>query len=179
MLILMSVACNSLAQSRVGRMSIADRVPGISEYGSVDPAPPSTESDISELRKTLLDEDTKMFERMRAVFSLRNNRSSQAVSALCEGFGASSALLRHELAYVLGQMQDNLAVPTLMEVLSNEAEHVMVRHEAAEALGAIGDRSARQVLEKILSDPLPGVSESCEVDLDLLSLCDEPTAIDW
>ena len=60
MLILMSVACNSLAQSRVGRMSIADRVPGISEYGSVDPAPPSTESDISELRKTLLDEDTKI-----------------------------------------------------------------------------------------------------------------------
>ncbi|MBG45223.1 MAG: hypothetical protein CMB76_01735 [Euryarchaeota archaeon] len=160
-------------------MSIADRVPGVSEYGSVDPAPPSTESDISELRKTLLDEDTKMFERMRAVFSLRNNRSSQAVSALCEGFGASSALLRHELAYVLGQMQDNLAVPTLMQVLSNETEHVMVRHEAAEALGAIGDRTARPVLEKFLADPLPEVSESCEVALDLLSLCDEPTEIDW
>ena len=55
----------------------------------------------------------------------------------------------------------------------------MVRHEAAEALGAIGDRSARPVLEKFLSDPLPEVSESCEVALDLLSLCDEPTEIDW
>ena len=44
------------------------------------------------------------------------------------------------------QMQDNLAVPTLIEVLSDEAEHVMVRHEAAEALGAIGDRICKTCL---------------------------------
>ena len=160
-------------------MSVADRVPGVSEYGSVDPAPPSVETDVSSLREALLDENNKMFQRMRAVFSLRNNRSSEAVSALCEGFKASSALLRHELAYVLGQMQDNLAVPTLIEVLSDESEHVMVRHEAAEALGAIGERNAKPVLEQFLSDPLPEVSESCEVALDLLALCDEPTEIDW
>ena len=127
----------------------------------------------------MLDEDSKMFLRMRSVFSLRNNRSSDAVMALCEGFKASSALLRHELAYVLGQMQDNLAVPTLIEVLSNQSEHVMVRHEAAEALGAIGDRSARPTLERFLSDPLPEVSESCEVALDLLALCDSKENVDW
>ncbi|NBP72772.1 MAG: hypothetical protein EBU57_06330, partial [Alphaproteobacteria bacterium] len=93
------------------------------------------ESEIEKLAETLLDEDTKMFERMRAVFSLRNDRSKEAVKILCTGFKASSALLRHELAYVLGQMQDSHAVPTLIDVLSNENEHVMVRHEAAEALG--------------------------------------------
>ena len=160
-------------------MSVADRVPGVSEYGSVDPAPPSVETDVRSLREILLDENSKMFQRMRAVFSLRNNRSSEAVSALCEGFGASSALLRHELAYVLGQMQDKLATPTLIRVLSDESEHVMVRHEAAEALGAIGDRSARPILQQFLTDPLPEVSESCEVALDLLALCDEPKEIDW
>lgn len=160
-------------------MSVADRIPGVSEYGSVDPAPPSVESNVEALRKSLLDEDVKMFERMRAVFSLRNNRSQDAVSALCEGFSASSALLRHELAYVLGQMQDKYAVPTLIEVLSNPEEHVMVRHEAAEALGAIGDRRARPVLERFLKDPLPEVSESCEVALDLLALCDEPNDVSW
>ena len=135
-------------------MSVADRVPGVSEYGSVDPAPPSVETDVESLREILLDENSKMFQRMRAVFSLRNNRSSEAVSALCEGFGASSALLR-------------------------QSEHVMVRHEAAEALGAIGDRSARPILQQFLTDPLPEVSESCEVALDLLALCDEPKEIDW
>ncbi|MGB1474929.1 MAG: HEAT repeat domain-containing protein [Candidatus Poseidoniaceae archaeon] len=160
-------------------MSVADRVPGVSEYGSVDPAPPSTESRISKLAETLLDEETKMFERMRAVFSLRNNRSKEAVEVLCKGFKASSALLRHELAYVLGQMQDNHAVPTLINVLSDENEHVMVRHEAAEALGAIGDRRAKSVLEHFLQDPLPEVSESCEVALDLLALCEEPSDVNW
>ena len=160
-------------------MSIADRVPGISEYGSVDPAPPSTEKNVSSLREKLLDENSKMFQRMRSVFSLRNDRSSEAVLALCDGFNASSALLRHEIAYVLGQMQDKLAVPTLIEVLADESEHIMVRHEAAEALGAIGDRSARVVLEKFLNDPMPEVSESCEVALDLLALCESKEKIDW
>ncbi|MAH90178.1 MAG: hypothetical protein CMA11_00245 [Euryarchaeota archaeon] len=160
-------------------MSIADRIPGVSEYGSVDPAPPSKESNVSSLRNTLLDEDIKMFLRMRAVFSLRNDRTSNAVMALCDGFDSHSALLRHELAYVLGQMQDPLAVPKLIEVLSDEQEHVMVRHEAAEALGAIGDRSAKPVLLKFLSDKIPEISESCEVALDLLALCDESTEIDW
>lgn len=160
-------------------MSIADRVPGVSEYGSVDPAPPSTEKNVSSLREKLLDEDSKMFQRMRSVFSLRNDRSSEAVLALCDGFNTNSALLRHEIAYVLGQMQDKLAVPTLIEVLANESEHIMVRHEAAEALGAIGDRSARVVLEKFLNDPMPEVSESCEVALDLLALCESKEKIDW
>ncbi|MGB1491568.1 MAG: HEAT repeat domain-containing protein [Candidatus Poseidoniaceae archaeon] len=76
-------------------------------------------------------------------------------------------------------MQDNLAVPTLIEVLSDESEHVMVRHEAAEALGAIGDRRAKSVLEHFLQDPLPEVSESCEVALDLLALCEEPSDVNW
>ena len=40
-------------------MSVADGVPGVSEYGSVDPAPPSTEQKIKSLAATLLDEDTK------------------------------------------------------------------------------------------------------------------------
>ena len=120
-----------------------------------------------------------MFQRMRSVFSLRNDRSSEAVLALCDGFNTNSALLRHEIAYVLGQMQDKLAVPTLIDVLADESEHIMVRHEAAEALGAIGDRSARVVLEKFLNDPMPEVSESCEVALDLLALCESKEKIDW
>ena len=76
-------------------------------------------------------------------------------------------------------MQDSHAVPTLIQVLSDEQEHVMVRHEAAEALGAIGDRRAKPVLEQYLHDPLPEVSESCEVALDLLALCEQPTEVSW
>lgn len=153
-------------------MSVADRVPGVSQYGSVDPAPPANTGDISAWRTTLLDEDKPMFERMRTVFSLRNHGSDEACLAICDAFVAHSALLRHELAYVLGQMQNNVALPALIERLSDSQEHIMVRHEAAEALGAIGDRSAKPVLEEFLHDEHPEVAESCEVALDLLNWCD-------
>ena len=47
------------------------------------------------------------------MFALRNKGGKDAVNALGEGFGSQSALLKHEIAYVLGQMQDAEAVTTL------------------------------------------------------------------
>ena len=142
--------------------------PATSEYGSVDPAPPSTIGQLKELRTILLDEDEKMFQRMRSVFKLRNIRSAESCLILCEAFNSESALLRHELAYVLGQMQMDEALPTLIRILSDDKEHVMVRHEAAEALGAIGNHQAIPTLKQFLTDEHIEVSESCEVALDLL-----------
>lgn len=144
-------------------------VPQVSQYGSVDPAPPSPVSEIDSLTDRLCDESLPMFQRMRAVFSLRNQRSDEACMALCTGFKTESALLRHEIAYVLGQMQNPAALPTLIERLEDSAEHVMVRHEAAEAMGAIGDRSVIPSLKRFSTDPLPEVAESCIVALDLLA----------
>lgn len=148
-------------------MNIQQR-PETSEYGSVDPAPPSHSEQLKDLKDILLDENQKMFQRMRSVFKLRNIRSSDSCMILCEAFASRSALLRHELAYVLGQMQMDDAVPTLIKILSDSSEHVMVRHEAAEALGAIGNTRAIPVLKEFLHDENIEVSESCEVALDLL-----------
>jgi deoxyhypusine monooxygenase len=143
-----------------------------SGFTSVDPAPPEApvgdEPEVATLRSHLLNTSQPMFQRMRAVFALRNIGGAVAIDALGEAFQDSSALLRHELAYVMGQMGDAHALPVLTEVLSKPDEHVMVRHEAAEAMGAIGDQSIRPVLEKFVADPNPEVSESCVVALDLL-----------
>ena len=153
-------------------MGATHRRPKTSQYGSVDPAPPNNNGSVSEWVERLCDEGEPMFQRMRAVFSLRNHRSDEACLGLCQGFSSSSALLRHEIAYVLGQMQNPVALSTLVERLMDEAEHVMVRHEAAEAMGAIGDRSIVPVLEEFVNDPLPEVAESCVVALDLLAWVD-------
>jgi deoxyhypusine monooxygenase len=142
--------------------------PDVSEYGSVDPAPASYDDNFEDMKTLLLDDSARMFERMRVVFKFRNIRNIESCLALCEAFSSESALLRHELAYVLGQMQMDEALPTLIERLCDEEEHVMVRHEAAEALGAIGNLTAKPVLEAFINDPLIEVSESCEVALDLL-----------
>ena len=80
--------------------------------------------------------------------------------------------MRHEIAYVLGQMQNPVALPSLIERLEDDQEHVMVRHEAAEAIGAIGDRKVLPILEKFSLDPLPEVAESCIVALYLLAWVD-------
>jgi len=45
------------------------------------------------------------------------------------GFQDESALLKHELAYCLGQTKNPSALSTLEAVLRNKDEDPMVRHE--------------------------------------------------
>jgi deoxyhypusine monooxygenase len=146
-----------------------ENIPEVSPFESVDPAPPSNELDVARLSRTLSDENEKMFQRMRALFALRNKGGNDSVDALTNAFSSESALLKHEIAYVLGQMQNPHAVPSLIERLSDLSEDVMVRHEAAEALGAIGDMIAIDTLRKYQEDPEIVVAESCEVAIDLLN----------
>ena len=62
------------------------------------PPPPHTH--------THLDPETpSSLQRYSALFALRNKGGREAVEALGDVFGARSALLKHEVAYVLGQMQ--------------------------------------------------------------------------
>ncbi|XP_047529287.1 deoxyhypusine hydroxylase [Vanessa atalanta] len=138
-----------------------------SRYASIDPAPPSEEVNIDELRKTMMDENKTLFERYRAMFSLRNLGTTESINALGEGFKASSALFRHEVAFIFGQMQDERSVPFLKKTLEDTTEHEMVRHEAAEALGSIATDECTEVLTRYLHDPRPVVRESCEVALDM------------
>ncbi|XP_013788254.1 deoxyhypusine hydroxylase-like, partial [Limulus polyphemus] len=138
-----------------------------SMYCSVDPAPPDVTENVKLLRRKLLDESLPLFERYRALFSLRNVGSREAVLSLAEGLKCSSALFRHEIAYVLGQIQSNACVKQLTDSLSDLKENEMVRHECAEALGSIAHEECRDILKKFLKDEKRVVYESCEVALDM------------
>jgi deoxyhypusine monooxygenase len=134
---------------------------------SEDPAPAVAEkSTVAELEKTLLDPALSLFHRYRAMFALRNMNSDASSLALCSGFRDDSALFRHEVAYVLGQMQKKVTIPALSDVLVNISEHRMVRHEAAEALGAIGGEDVENLLAEFQADGEVVVKESCDVALD-------------
>lgn len=139
-------------------------------YKTVDPAPPtSDEKDVATLRDLLCDATKPLFERYRALFALRNHGSDDAVLALCEGMEteSESALFRHEVAYVLGQMASPVSVDSLAHVLRRSDESDMVRHEAAEALGAVGTPEAEKVLEEFRRDGADVVRESVEIALDI------------
>jgi len=101
------------------------------------------------------------------MFALRNLGSTEAVLALSEGFNDPSALFRHEIAYVFGQMQSPASVPALIKTLENMNELSMVRHEAAEALGSVATSDCLPVLKKFKDDQERVVKESCEVALDM------------
>jgi hypothetical protein len=58
-----------------------------------------------------------------------------------------SALLKHELAYCLGQSGKPEAVRFLEACVEDRAEDDMCRHEAAEALGALGFDGSLELLK--------------------------------
>lgn len=136
-------------------------------YKSIDPAPPSQTEETETLKNILLDESRPLFERYRAMFSLRNKGDEDSVLALADGLKCRSALFRHEIAYVLGQMQHEAAIPQLIENLEDLKESAMVRHECAEALGSIAKDQCLTALEKYSKDQERVVKESCVVALDM------------
>ncbi|KAM9365517.1 deoxyhypusine hydroxylase isoform 1-T2 [Pholidichthys leucotaenia] len=151
-----------------GEKQLEDGSTDKNPYCSVDPAPPAARRSVQELRGILLDESLMLFERYRAMFALRNLGTEEAVLALADGLQCSSALFRHEVGYVLGQMQHPAAVPALRAALERSGENPMVRHEAAEALGSIGRDECLAVLQHYRGDQERVVKESCEVALDML-----------
>ena len=153
----------------------------LSPYNSYDPAPPSPETDMIStvvLGDVLLNTALPLFERYRAMFALRNRGGEECVLQLGRALvkDENSALLRHEVAYVLGQMAHPAAIDALAESLRRVDEHSMVRHESAEALGAIeGDEKEMVLCHSLLKEfSSPDneadsvVRESCEVALDTL-----------
>jgi len=142
---------------------------GGNTWGSVDPAPPLLEVDPIVLKTVLLNPEEELFIRYRAMFSLRNRRDEESILVLAEALSCpSSALFRHEVAFVLGQVASPLALPQLLARLRDEQENPMVRHEAAEALGDIPGVKLEEVMSKYLHPEVdPILRESCEIALDM------------
>lgn len=91
-----------------------------------------TEKEIGLIGKTLVDSGQPLKSRFRALFTLRNLGGPAAIEWISQAFEDDSALLKHELAYCLGQMQDERAIPILLHVLQDTSQEPMVRHEAGE-----------------------------------------------
>ncbi|KGL89680.1 Deoxyhypusine hydroxylase, partial [Charadrius vociferus] len=104
--------------------------------------------------RTLVDAAQPLPARFRALFTLRNLDGQAAVEWIGRDFEDGSALLKHELAYCLGQMQDEAAIPVLVQVLEDTGQEPMVRHEAGEALGAIGNPNVLDILKRYSEDPV-------------------------
>lgn len=109
-----------------------------------------SQSDLGNLEALLLNNagNVPLHNRFRALFTLKALKSEEAVRIISKGsrlfltatglviddhagFQDPSALLKHELAYCLGQMKNAAALPILESVLANDREDPMVRHEVS------------------------------------------------
>ena len=95
-----------------------------------------TEDQVEKVGNLLINPERPLKERFRALFTLKNIGGQQSIDWIAKAFSDESALLKHEVAYCLGQLQDPLAIPILTQVLSDPAREPMpiVWHKAAEAL---------------------------------------------
>jgi deoxyhypusine monooxygenase len=135
-----------------------------------------TNSTVESLKETLGSESTPLAKRFRALFSLKflaaakppTEQTEPAIAAIAAAFASPSALLKHELAYCLGQTRHEAAVPYLQNVLKDRTEDPMCRHEAAEALGALGDAGSLALLRQKRDDTGEEVvvRETCEIAID-------------
>ena len=140
-------------------------------------SPPHPEvNPITPLRTALVSENTPLAVRFRALFSLKHHASEKpptaysisAIEAIAAAFTSPSALLKHELAYCLGQTRHQAAVPYLRSVLKDRTEDAMCRHEAAEALGALGEWDSLELLKGFRDDAreVEVVKETCEIAVE-------------
>lgn len=88
------------------------------------------EKDVASIGQILVNSKQDLTTRFRALFTLRNLGGPEAIKWISQAFEDDSALLKHELAYCLGQMQDEQAIPVLEDVLKDTSQEPMVRHEA-------------------------------------------------
>lgn len=148
------------------------------KFRTNDPAPPFNYkddqkfADVGKLTAILLDnKNYSLFVRYRAMFTLREIYSEESCLAICqtltpENFNTCSALLKHEVAFVLAQMENvfKVSVPYLMAACQNPNEAAIVKHEGLVAVGEMIDDG--KVIAHLLEHKDPIVSESCAVAIN-------------
>jgi deoxyhypusine monooxygenase len=138
--------------------------------------PSQLDGQVDALRRIITSEQEPLARRFRALFSLKylaslqppSEQSVPAIEAIAAAFASPSALLKHELAYCLGQSRHDAAIAPLRNVLQNKNEDSMCRHEAAEALGALGDKGSLPLLKDLRDDAREPdvVRETCDIAVD-------------
>lgn len=138
--------------------------------------PVGVDETVLTVRKVLTSESEPLARRFRALFSLKHlaclqpptEKTLPAIQAIAAAFASRSALLKHELAYCLGQSRNHDSVQYLQQVVKDVEEDAMCRHEAAEALGALGFADSLEILKKLRDDEkeLDIIRETCDIAVD-------------
>ena len=138
-------------------------------------------NDLNKYATVLKNLEAPIAQRVDSLFCLRSFDELEAVDALIEAFAIesssaqSSDLLRHEIAYCLGQMDKTpehiSKIQVFLEGIVEGDYPQIVVHEAVEALGNMSDERTESLIEEYKNrncDISEMVIETCELAQDLI-----------
>ncbi len=118
-----------------------------------------------EIEAALRDPSTPAHRRIYACQELLHLGTSGAIALLARVLGEDpDPVVRHEAAFVLGELADPAGVPALAEAAEGD-DSALVRHEAVEALGWIATPESQKALRLALRDPVSEVVRTAEISL--------------
>ncbi|CBY24577.1 unnamed protein product [Oikopleura dioica] len=118
--------------------------------------------------------DENLARRFRALFSLKGLGTDRCIEEMGKAFADSSELLKHEVAYCLGQTKSDKALEILKSCLNDMKQEPVVRHEAVEAIGAIGPPDYLALLKDLaVNDRDVEVRETSELAFDRIKFFEE------
>ena len=123
---------------------------------------------IESLGKLLNDETAILGERYRALRTLHRIGTEEAILEIAKCFNKSSALLKHDCAYLIGQLHNPVANAVLRNVVEDLKQHPIVRHEAAASLAALDGTGVYELLQKYATDSAQEVADTCSLALSKL-----------
>jgi deoxyhypusine monooxygenase len=122
-------------------------------------------STLKELEALLGNPETPHHRRIYACQELLHLGTSGAIALLGRVLsGDPDSVVRHEAAFVLGELADPAGVPALAEAMRRDPSD-LVRHESAEALGWIATPESAAALKEALKDRSPEVVRTAEISL--------------
>jgi len=116
--------------------------------------------------------------RRQSILALQQQGFDKAAPTLLEILRHDkSSVIRHDAAFVFGQIQDKRAIPYLVRAVQKDISD-LVRHEAIEALGDIGmrTRSVEGILWQCLKDKSPIIKDTAEMALVTLGELEQSAA---
>lgn len=120
---------------------------------------------LQELESALGDPMTPAHRRIYACQELMHLGTSGAIALLGKVLKEDSdAVVRHEAAFVLGELADPAGVAALAGA-AEEDSSALVRHEAVEALGWIATPESAKALRLALKDSVSEVVRTAEISL--------------
>lgn len=135
----------------------------------------SADDNFETLKNLVLDDtNTSQNDRIQILFQLMNMKTSQAKQLVFEVLKKDKCrIVRHEAAFVLGEIGDQESIQYLKTILETEKTPIVV-HETLFALGTTGNRDLIPFLRKFENSTEYVISESAKIAIDRIQLIKSP-----